>query len=199
MLWNVTADSGLPSNNVKGQVQAAPVPICVSVKQAQKQTLSILLSSGKTSPANELRKNGRLCKKPQTEMVVLAFLWAAEQSLLCQELKMPWGSQERRILGIIHQEWWLAASQCWEVGGSWAPWRWWYPANSPGLLGEGLVPASTGTHIAQSWLRADPALLQEGMIQGQHTRAAAQRGKEVYLPFLAAGTVKSAVTGPCRP
>lgn len=142
-------------------------------------------------------------RNPVTEILGLAFLWAAEQSLLCEELMMPWGSQERGILGANSP---AAVDGSFPVLGSGMelnPWTRWYPSKQPWFVGGRSGPCHPGTHIVQSWLRADPALLQEGIIQGSSawdstTQLLPRKERRFILPFLVAGTVKSAVTDPCR-
>lgn len=78
-----------------------------------------MLSSAGETPTNELKK-ARLDlfvqKAPVTGTVGLTFLRAAEQSLLLPGAEDAVGSEGTGIWGGIHQQWWMAASQCWEVG-----------------------------------------------------------------------------------
>lgn len=78
------------------------------------------------------------------------------------------GKLGRAILGRIHRWRWMASSQGWEVGrdGAEPHGRGDLQQNGPGLLEEGLLPPTSGTHIGPSWLRAAPARLQEGITRG---------------------------------
>lgn len=82
----------------------------------------------------------------------------------------------------------MASSQCQEVGwdGAEPLGRGDIQQNSPGLLEEGLLPPTTGTHIVLSWLRATTARLQEGITWGSSawdsTTELVQKDSPSWLP-----------------
>lgn len=137
---------------------------------------------------------GRLCKKPQRQR---SWGWH-----FCELQSKVFSVRSWRCHGEVRREgFWgsFTSSGGWQLpSGKWDGAE---PhghgdiqQNSPGLLEEGLVPPTTGSPIVQSWLRADPAWLQEGIIRGSSawdstTELLPREGRRFIFPFLAAGQI----------